>query len=298
MPRRIDRMKIEHLFPLDVKQDEFGIWTQFAKPALRLPPNVLGICEHGFTEMLNNVIDHSQGHAVTVRGEQTETTTAFEVEDDGVGVFGKLRNFFGFDSDLHALMELVKGKLTVAPQAHTGEGLFFSSKLFDRFVIESGELSVSFANDRCDVRIIPHRLGTLIRMEIANDSTRTTTQVFDQFCGGDEYAFYKTRFFLSLAAIEGNLVSRSQAKRVAARFEKFAVVELDFSGVESMGQAFADELLRVWPLAHPQTKLLVAHANEAVQKMVGHVQGRKDLPHVDDEEPRPRDDGGSSMKPF
>lgn len=275
------RVKSDRL--LETTQDEFGIWTQLAKPVLRLPENVLTICEHGFTEMLNNVNDHSEGRRVTVRGEHDDVLTVFEVEDDGIGVFGKLRNFFGFDSDLHALMELVKGKLTVAPLAHSGEGLFFSSKLFDRFVIESGELSVSFANDQCDVRSIPHRQGTLIRMEIANDSPRTTKQVFDRYCGGDEYSFYKTRFFLSLAAFEGSLISRSQAKRVAVRFEKFGEVELSFAGVESVGQAFADELLRVWPLAHPQTKLQVVDAGAAVLKMVGHIKGRNDLPQVADD---------------
>lgn len=281
-------MKIEKQFSLETTQDEFGIWTQLAKPVLRLPENVLTICEHGFTEMLNNVFDHSQGRSVTVRGEQDDVLTVFEVEDDGIGVFGKLRNFFGFDSDLHALMELVKGKLTVAPLAHSGEGLFFSSKLFDRFVIESGELSVSFANDQCDVRSIPHRQGTLIRMEIANDSPRTTKQVFDRYCGGDGYSFYKTRFFLSLAAFEGSLISRSQAKRVAVRFEKFGEVELSFAGVESVGQAFADELLRVWPLAHPQTKLQVVDAGAAVLKMVGHIKGRNDLPQVADDSEQDR----------
>ncbi|MFA7240751.1 MAG: STAS-like domain-containing protein, partial [Sulfuricellaceae bacterium] len=68
--------------------------------------------------------------------------------------------------------------------------------------------------------------------------------------------------------------------RHTARFEKFGEVELDFTGVESIGQAFADELLRVWPLAHPQTKLFVTNANNAVLKMVGHVKGRSDLPQV------------------
>lgn len=271
-------MRIEKQFPLDVRQDEFSIWTRIVKPSLCLPINVLGICEYGFTEILNNVIDHSEGRNVTIRGEQNDTTTRFEVEDDGVGVFEKLRTHFGFDSNIHALIELVKGKLTVAPQAHTGEGLFFSSKIFDRFVIESGDLSVSFTDDHCDVQSVAHRNGTLVRMEIANDSPRTTAQVFDRFCGGDDYVFYKTRFFLSLAAIEGNLVSRSQARRVADRFEKFSEVELDFAGVENIGQAFADELLRVWPLAHPKTKLLVANAGGAVLRMMTHVKGRSDLP--------------------
>ena len=281
--------KFEQRFSLDAMQDEFTIWTQIVKPSLRLPPNVLDICLHGFTEVLNNVIDHSQGKSVTIRGQQADASTIFEIEDDGVGVFGRLRAYFAFDSDIHALIELVKGKLTVAPQAHTGEGLFFSSKMFDQFIIESGELSVSFAENECEVRNIACRQGTLIRMEIANNSARTTKQVFDQFCGGENYAFNKTRFFLTLAAFEGSLVSRSQAKRVAARFEKFGEVELDFASVESIGQGFADELLRVWPLTHPQTKLLVTNANDAVLMMVGHIKGRQDLPQIVEEQ-QPEDE--------
>lgn len=105
-------------------------------------------------------------------------------------------------------------------------------------------------------------------------------QTFNQFSDAGDRGFFRTRFFVSLAALEGNLVSRSQAKRVAARFEKFTEVELDFNNVAGIGQAFADELFRVWPLSHPQTKLQVTHANEAVLKMVRHVKGRADLPQL------------------
>jgi len=91
---------------------------------------------------------------------------------------------------------------------------------------------------------------------------------------------HRPRFFLSLAALEGSLVSRSQAKQVATRFEKFGEVELDFTGVESIGQAFADELLRVWPLAHPNTKLVVSNASDAVFRMIRHIKARSDLPQA------------------
>ncbi len=271
-------MKLEKYFPLDTVKDEFRVWTQLAKPELRLPANVLYICEYGFTETLNNVIDHAQAQNLIIRGQQDTMSTVFEIEDDGIGVFAKLRTHFGLDSDIHALIELVKGKLTVAPEAHSGEGLFFASKMFDRFVIESGELSVSFTHDQCEVRNVAPRQGTLIQMEIANDSPKTAVQVFNHFCDTEALIFYKTRFFISLAALEGNLISRSQAKRVAVRFEQFSEVELDFTGVESLGQAFADELVRVWPLIHPQTKLLIVNANDTVLKMISHVKGRIDLP--------------------
>lgn len=271
-------MKIAKTLPVWLVRDEFRIWTQLVAPGLSAVDNVRNICEYGFTEILNNVIDHSGGQNVTLNCEQEGNVVRFEIEDDGVGIFSKLRSFFDLDSDLHALIELVKGKLTVAPEAHSGEGLFFSSKMFDRFIIESGELSVVFEGDQCLVKSIPHRFGTAVRMEIASDSPRTSNQVFSRFCDSEELMFYRTRFLVSLAALEGNLVSRSQAKRVATRFENFSEVELDFSGVNSVGQGFADELFRVWPMKHQHTRLVPTHANEAVRSMLSHVAGRKDLP--------------------
>ena len=45
---------------------------------------------------------------------------------------------------------------------------------------------------------------------------------------------------------EDNLVSRSQAKRVLARVDRFEEVILDYSGIRAVGQAFADEIFRVF----------------------------------------------------
>ncbi len=94
----------------------------------------------------------------------------------------------------------------------------------------------------------------------------------------EEFVSGKTKFFVSLAAIEDDLTTRSQAKRVVARFERFEEVELDFRDVDHIGQGFADELASVWPLAHPQTCLKVSNASEAVKKMLSHVMRRTDLP--------------------
>ena len=271
-------MKIEKRFSLDSIKDEFRIWTQLAKPELDLPLNVLDICKYGFTEILNNVIEHSQGQNVVIREEQNIDSTILEIEDDGAGIFMKLRNYFSLDSDIHALIELVKGKLTVAPETHSGEGIFFASKMFDRFIIESGGLSVLFIHNRCKIQNMEPRQGTLVRMEIANNSDRTAEHVFNLFCDTEELTFNKTYFSLSLAAFEGNLVSRSQARRITARLEQFWEIELDFTGIENIGQAFADELLRVWPLAHPKIKLSVINACENVLKMISHIKKRSDLP--------------------
>ena len=74
---------------------------------------------------------------------------------------------------------------------------------------------------------------------------------------------------LRLAQHEGEkLVSRSQAKRVAHRFERFKRVELDFSGIEEIGQAFADEMFRVFATAHPGIRITPINTSPVVAQMI------------------------------
>ena len=47
--------------PITPGLQEDVVWTEKIKPLLiDIKENVLSICAHGFTEMLNNVMDHSQ----------------------------------------------------------------------------------------------------------------------------------------------------------------------------------------------------------------------------------------------
>jgi hypothetical protein len=70
-----------------------------------------------------------------------------------------------------------------------------------------------------------------------------------------------------------NLLSRSQAKRVLAGVERFKLVELDFEGVPEIGQAFADEVFRVFAAAHPSIELRYLHAGPGVLPMIRRVSG-------------------------
>jgi anti-anti-sigma regulatory factor len=109
-------------------------------------------------------------------------------------------------------------------------------------------------------------------MRLANDSPRGMQAVFDEFADPVEFTFDKTVVPLRLAQHEGEkLVSRSQAKRVAHRFEKFKHVVLDFEGVTQIGQAFADELFRVFALEHPQVRLTPVNPSPAVGQMISRV---------------------------
>jgi anti-sigma regulatory factor (Ser/Thr protein kinase) len=119
--------------------DEAGVWTELVKPQLTgLPQNVVSICQFGFTEMLNNVVDHSQSPEATVTVERTPRSIHLRVQDEGVGIFHKIKTECGLANEHEAILELTKGKLTTDPERHTGEGIFFTSRMFDDFTIASG----------------------------------------------------------------------------------------------------------------------------------------------------------------
>lgn len=115
-------------------------------------------------------------------------------------------------------------------------------------------------------------------MYISLDSTRTDKEVFDEFSGGEDedYAFNKTIIPVNMARIDKeNLVSRSQAKRLLVRIENFKYVFFDFENVESIGQAFADEIFRVYRRRYPEVSIAHKNANDAVRAMIKRAESSK-----------------------
>ncbi|HEY7490494.1 MAG TPA: STAS-like domain-containing protein [Candidatus Tectomicrobia bacterium] len=110
--------------------------------------------------------------------------------------------------------------------------------------------------------------------------------MFDQFSTDEDYGFTKTVVTVHFAQYgDEKLVSRAQAKWLLAGLERFRVVLLDFAGVETIGQAFADEVFRVFVMAHPKIELYAEHANTVVLQMIRHVAGaRADGLLADEEE--------------
>jgi len=261
--------------PLSGLQED-KVWREHIRPLLEnLSSNILKICQYGFTEMVNNAIDHSEGTNLTIWIRRTYKIISLSIIDNGVGIFNKIQKTFDLDDPLHAILELSKGKLTSDPAHHTGEGIFFTSRMFDGFFIWSDKLTFThiegFGNDFLFEDPAEKTGGTWIRMRIASNASRTTQQVFDAYTS-DDYGFSKTSVPVALAAYGGeNLVSRSQAKRLLARFEKFKEIILDFAGVEMIGQAFADEIFRVFQAQNPAIHFSTINASEQVQKMIQRV---------------------------
>lgn len=255
--------------------DEGDIWLRDVRRQLEpLATNVLGIWQYGFTEMFNNALDHAEAQSISVSVTKTAASSMVMIRDDGVGIFRKIQASLGLLDERHAVLELAKGKFTTDPQRHSGEGIFFSSRMFDQFSIQSGLVWFSHQAKAPEDWILEkdESGGTTVSMELGNHTARSVRKVFNQFTSGDDFGFTKTVVPVRLAQYgDDNLVSRSQAKRLIARFEKFRTVVLDFKGVALIGQAFADEVFRVFPLAHPEVELVPLNANKEVSQMIAHV---------------------------
>ncbi|MCE5209565.1 MAG: DUF4325 domain-containing protein [Chloroflexi bacterium] len=267
----LTELKVE--VPISQNLSEDAIWREKIRPALKdVPTNVIGICQYGFTEMVNNVLDHSEGQNLLIYLRRTAAYLEILVIDDGIGIFNKISKILGIDDKINVILELAKGKLTTDPQRHTGEGIFFTSRVFDNFMIISGNLT--FAHTEADNDWLLEEKenileGTWVRLRISPASKRNLTDVFDKYADNEEYGFSKTHIPVTLARYgDENLVSRSQAKRLLIRFERFKEIILDFSGVEMVGQAFADELFRVFQIDHPTVHISYINANEQVEKMI------------------------------
>ncbi len=251
--------------------------NEFAFVVEGLPKNLEDICHYGFTEMVNNAIDHSGGSEVRITMERRPDRLLLTVGDDGEGIFDRIAYLMRLDDPREAILELSKGKLTTDPDHHTGEGIFFTSRAFDVFIISSRDLMfnhVHGASDDIMVHIESDATGTEVFMALDLDSNRSLASVFGEFTDQETYDFSKTVVPVRLALYEGDqLISRSQAKRIMNRVERFRNVVLDFAGVEMVGRSVADEIFRVFAHHHPEITIKAINMNEEVEKSVDRILG-------------------------
>ena len=265
--------KVQEAYDISASLDEDQVWRELIGPFLKhLSQNVVDLSRYGFTEMVNNAKDHSEGTNVVCVAERSALHIVLYVVDNGIGIFEKIKQFFELEDERHAMLELSKGKLTTDPDRHTGEGIFFSSRMFDSFSILSGKYFFCHLPDNSDwlVEERTAKVGTTVRMSINPTSGKSIRDVFDLYSSkDDDYQFVMTHIPVGLASFgEDNLVSRSQAKRLLTRVDKFRKVMLDFTDVRAIGQGFADEVFRVFQSQHPDIEMRHVGANQDVERMI------------------------------
>jgi anti-sigma regulatory factor (Ser/Thr protein kinase)/predicted transcriptional regulator len=226
------------------------------------------IFQYVFTEMVNNAIDHSRSALVTITVELFPKEVQFRVRDKGIGIFRNIQKKFKLANELEGLEHLLKGKQTTMPDKHSGEGIFFSSRIADFFEIKSHAIALTLDNKNAEVFIKEKRFekGTEVVFKILNKSRKSLSDLFHQFTGND-HVFDRNEIRVVVSAQMGNL-SRSEAKRLLFGLDPFKKITFDFKGVKEIGQGFADEIFRVFPKRHPSIEIHYENAVPVVEFMI------------------------------
>lgn len=259
--------------------EEHKIFTKLRDqaPFIReLKDNVSSILFYAFSEMLNNAIEHSQSKWVKVEITRDAANLSFVISDFGIGVFRNVLLTRHLKSELEAIQDLLKGKTTTAPHSHSGEGIFFTSKVADIFILDSFGYRLRVDNLINDVFMEkPESInrGTNVRFSIALDSKRHLNDVFSRFVvDPTKPGFNKTEIQVRLFVVGNIYISRSQARRILSGLDKYESIIFDFDKVTTVGQAFADEIFRVFKNAHRQIHLEAINMAEPVKFMVERAQ--------------------------
>ena len=254
-------------------EDDGYIFEYIVEPQITgLSDTIQQIWYYAVSEMINNVIDHSEAENVHVTVVQDIRSTTVIIQDDGIGIFRKLQEYYGFRTFSDIAAELAKGKLTTDEIHHSGEGIFFTSRMMDTFFIYSD--GHFYSRDKYTNEweaFIPDRKieGTLVYLSLENNSRKTAKQIFDAYTNEDG-GFQRTEIRLD-SIFDKAPVSRSQAKRLCNRLTEFTEVVLDFEGIDWVGQGFMHQVFSVFHRENPDIQLKPKNMTRDVERMYNHV---------------------------
>lgn len=235
----------------------------------KLSPAAFRIVQYAFTEMLNNAIDHSKAARVRIEVRLEGGVLTFEILDRGIGAFESVRKKFKIKDAFAAAEHLLKGKQTTAPERHSGQGIFFTSRIADHFMLESAALKLDVNNLLQDVALLDIKpvKGTKVIFSLRQKSRKDLKKLFDAYTDKD-LVFDKTEVRIRLSRMAGDYVSRSEARRLLFGLEKFKRIAIDFSEARGVGQGFADEIFRVFCQKYPGIRMEPLHMSPSVAFIV------------------------------
>ena len=268
----------------DTALEEHEIYADILAPVItHCSQQACLIWPYVFVEIMNNAIEHSGGNKIICKIRKSFLFTDVIIADNGLGIFKRIKDYVKSENDINIntkdiIMELHKGKLTIAKYLHSGEGIFFVSKMLDYFAICSdnqvfykGDSDDSSLKDYLESyagKISGH--GTTVWMELSNFTTKSMQEVFNEF-STDKEGFAKTTIPIYDICTGGYPVARSLARKLTFRMEEFSEITLDFANVPMIGQGFAHEVFVVFKHKYPKINILIKNANEDVQNMISHV---------------------------
>lgn len=240
---------------------EDAVWREHVEPVLAgVAAETLEACQDGFCEALRNALDHAGAARVSVRVVRTAARIEMSVRDDGRGIRAE------------TALEIAKGT--------AGAGLLRIARLADVLAVFSGHHTL-----RCEVteqgeawslathagRVRGTTIGMSLRLGAGSVLRPDAGGVLRPVPARPGEARVPVR--LAILGSE-SLLSRSQAARVFARLERFDRIVLDFTGVETIGAAFADEAFRVFAAAHPSIALEWVGASQPVEAAIAGARTR------------------------
>ncbi|NQT96980.1 MAG: DUF4325 domain-containing protein [Candidatus Marinimicrobia bacterium] len=241
-----------------------------------LTANVYSIFQYTFTEMLNNAIDHSISSRCSVEVGFDDYQVSFTIRDYGIGVFYSIYSNFDLKDESEAVGEILKGRSTTMAEKHSGEGIFFTSKVGDFVQFRSHSTLLKFDNGNQEIFLEKQKRieGTEVCFKISRRSRRQLETIFQKFAPEEfDFKFEKTQ--ISVTLFEDEFLSRSSAKRLLHGLDKYRVIILDFKNVRKIGQGFADEIFRVFKKSNPEIEFQVQNTLEPVDIMIRHVVDNK-----------------------
>lgn len=266
----------ENLTLKNIQEDT--VWQRLLENqpfANQLSERVRTILYFALSEMLNNAIDHSKSGVGYVKVWRDGKNIKFIVRDKGIGAFRNLMAKKHLPDEKTAIQELIKGRQTTAPRWHSGEGIFWTSKIADWFQLNSYHYSLTIDNIAHDYRIhqsTRSMLGTEVKFTISLKTHKSLQKLFAKYSlNHQSYSFDTTEIPVRLFDSGDVWISRSQAKRLLSNLEQYQKIILDFKGINFIGQGFADQIFRVFHDNHPEIELTAINTSPDVRKMIEHV---------------------------
>lgn len=235
--------------------------------------NVSSIAYYSFSEMMNNAIEHSGSEKAKIEVEVQNGYFQFKIRDFGIGIFENVKKGFKLEDEFQGAEQVFKGKQTTMPERHSGQGIFFTSRIADRFEIHSHKLRTVIDNEKEDTYFsdAPYLKGTLVSFRIKKNSRKNLPALFESFASEKESSeFNKNEVRVRLTS-QVELLSRSQARRLLAGLDDFKQIIFDFKGMNGIGQAFSDEIFRVYARLNPEKRMSYVNASPAVQFMIERI---------------------------
>lgn len=246
----------------------------------QLPTNLKHIFDYSFSEMLNNAIEHSLSDKILIEVFNNEKEIGFVIKDFGIGIFANVMKKRNLSSEIESIQDILKGKTTTALERHSGEGVFFTSKAADLFILDSHKLRLRVDGLIPDVfieELHSEVQGTYVMWEIGKVAKKELSEIFRAFQVDDSsFVFDKTSVLVKLFTMDTDYISRSQARRLLYGLEKFSKIVLDFENVKTIGQGFADEIFRIFVSNNPGITIEYVNAVDPVEFMIKHAKGKTD----------------------